>query len=94
MKKKKRGIFSIFEKGEKVPEKSLQGTLAMGQVDQDYIVKAIETESEEMKSFLFTLGCYEGEKLTLISRIADQYVILIKDARYSIDKNLAACIKI
>lgn len=94
MEEKRRRIFSIFQKKQKGEEKSLQGSLAMAQTNHEYEVQSIETENEEMKNFLFTLGCYEGEKITLISRIADQYVIVIKDARYSIDKNLANCIKI
>lgn len=75
-------------------DSQLLGTLAGGKVNTEYHIDAIEAENEEVKDFLFTLGCYEGEKVTLISRIGDQYVIVVKDARYSIDKDLAASIKI
>lgn len=61
-------------------------------VDREYIVKCINTDDDEMKDFLFTLGCYEGEEITVISILADNYVVSIKDARYSIDRELAEAI--
>lgn len=70
----------------------LEGTLANARIKQEYMIKAIETTNDEMRDFLFTLGCYEGEMITVISMLSDQYVVVIKDARYSIDQNLAACI--
>lgn len=92
---RKRKRWGFFNRGSKVePILSFDGSLATAEVNKEYFIEAIETKNEEMKNFLFTLGCYEGEAITLISRIADQYVIVIKDARYSIDKNLASCIKI
>ncbi|MGM0501946.1 MAG: FeoA family protein [Bacillota bacterium] len=66
--------------------------LAQAETNKDYIIKGIETEDEELKKFLFTLGCYEGETITLISVLAENYVINIKDSRYSIDKDLAEAI--
>ncbi|MCT4508872.1 MAG: ferrous iron transport protein A [Tepidibacter sp.] len=66
--------------------------LSKAEVDVEYIVKEIKTDDEEMKSFLFTLGCYEGEKVTVISVLAENYVISVKDARYSIDVELAEAI--
>lgn len=62
------------------------------EVDMEYTIKSIETDDEEMKSFLFTLGCYEGQKVTVISILAENYVISVKDARYSIDSELAEAI--
>ena len=49
---------------------------------------------EEMEKFLFSLGCYEGEIVTLVSILGDTYVIKIKDGRYSIDKQLATAISV
>ena len=72
--------------------KSLAGTLAGGNLNQEYIIKAVETKDIEMKDFLFTLGCYEGEAISVISIISDQYIVVVKDARYSIDRNLASSI--
>lgn len=62
------------------------------QINKEYIIKDVKTDDEEMKNFLFTLGCYAGEKITLLSILSDNYVISVKDARYSIDKDLAEAI--
>ncbi len=59
-----------------------------------YTITAIDTEDGEMERFLFTLGCYVGEKITIISRISDTFVVAVKDARYSIDFVLADVIKV
>lgn len=69
-------------------------TLAYAELNREYTIEAITTDNDEMRDFLFTLGCYEGEKITLLSILSDQYVIVIKDARYSINKELAECIDI
>jgi Fe2+ transport system protein FeoA len=66
--------------------------LAQGRINTEYIIKNIDTNDEEIKDFLFTLGCYEGEAVTVISVLAENYVITVKDARYSIDKDLAEAI--
>ncbi|WP_425448249.1 FeoA family protein [Dethiothermospora halolimnae] len=66
--------------------------LAEGSINTEYIIKDIKTNDEELKNFLFTLGCYEGESVTVISVLAENYVITVKDARYSIDKDLAEAI--
>lgn len=60
--------------------------------NSDYIIKDIITNDEELKDFLFTLGCFKGERVTLISILAENYVISVKDARYSIDSDLAKAI--
>ena len=75
-------------------KQNLQGTLASADLGQDYKIKEINTHNEEMKNFLFTLGCYEGEIITLLSKISDQYVVVLNDARYCLDKNLASTIQI
>ena len=63
-------------------------------VGNDYIVKDIVTDDEEMKSFLFSLGCYSGETVTLVSQKKGGYVLSIKDARYNIDADLARAIEV
>jgi Fe2+ transport system protein FeoA len=68
--------------------------LSQSEIDVEYIIKGVETEDIEIKDFLLTLGCYEGEKVTIISTLGENYIINIKDARYSIDKELAERIKI
>lgn len=64
------------------------------QVGEEYIIKAIETDDEEMDAFLFSLGCYSGEPITVISHLKGGCVVSIKDGRYNIDKQLAAAIEI
>ena len=61
---------------------------------EEYIVKEIQTEDDELKSFLFSLGCYRGEPITVISHIKGGCVVSIKDARYNMDTDLAKTISI
>ncbi len=60
----------------------------------EYIIKDIATDDEDMKSFLFSLGCYSGEPITVVARKRRNCVVSIKDARYNIDHELAAAIAI
>lgn len=60
----------------------------------EYIVSAIETDDEELNSFLFSLGCYVGEPITVIAHRRSGCVVSIKDGRYSIDRELAKAIRI
>jgi Fe2+ transport system protein FeoA len=59
-----------------------------------YTIMGIDAREKGMKEFLFTLGCYEGEKVTVISVLAENIVIHVKGARYSIDQDLARTILI
>ncbi|MBO7362239.1 MAG: ferrous iron transport protein A [Lachnospiraceae bacterium] len=60
----------------------------------EYVIKKIDTEGdEEMENFLFTLGCYSGENITVVDK-KKNLVVSIKDARYNIDPELAAAIEI
>lgn len=59
---------------------------------QEYIVRDIDTDDEEMKSFLFSLGCYSGEPITVVTRRRAGCVVSIKDGRYNIDNQLAQAI--
>nr|MBQ8251944.1 ferrous iron transport protein A [Lachnospiraceae bacterium] len=61
---------------------------------EEYIIKDIVTDDEELNAFLFSLGCYSGEPITVISRKKGGCVVSIKDARYNIDNELAAAISI
>ncbi|MDD6070816.1 MAG: FeoA family protein [Clostridiales bacterium] len=61
---------------------------------EEYIVRDVLAEDEELKSFLFSLGCYSGEPITVISHIKGGCVITVKDARYNIDTDLAKAISI
>ena len=61
---------------------------------KEYIVERIETEDEELDAFLFSLGCYSGEPITVISHMKSSCIIAIKDGRYNIDNQLAEVIHI
>ena len=61
---------------------------------KEYIITALETDDEELDSFLFSLGCYAGEPITVISRNKKNCVVSIKDGRYNIDNQLASAILI
>lgn len=69
-------------------------TLLEAQVGREYTVRAVETNDEELNTFLFSLGCYSGEPVTVISRRKSGCVIAIKDGRYNIDNPLAEAILI
>lgn len=69
-------------------------TLNQATLGQEYIIKEITTDDEEMRSFLFTLGCYSGEPITVVTKKRSNLVLSIKDARYNVDLQLADAIKI
>ena len=66
--------------------------LTAAEVGREYIIKAIDTDDEELDAFLFSLGCYSGEPVTVVSRKKRNCVVSIKDGRYSIDNQLAGAI--
>ena len=59
---------------------------------KEYIISRIETDDEELNSFLFSLGCYSGEAITVIRHMKSGCVVAIKDGRYNIDNQLAEAI--
>lgn len=59
---------------------------------EEYIIKEIKTDDEELNAFLFSLGCYGGEPITVVSRKRSGCVVSIKDGRYNIDNQLATAI--
>lgn len=61
---------------------------------EEYIVQKIMTDDEELEAFLFSLGCYAGEPITVISHRKGGCIVTIKDARYNIDHDLADAILI
>ena len=68
--------------------------LTKAEEGKQYTIARIETEDEELDSFLFSLGCYSGEPITVVSRRRGSCTISVKDGRYSIDNQLAAAIVI
>ena len=59
---------------------------------KEYVISKIETDDEELDSFLFSLGCYSGERITVVRRMKSGCIVAIKDARYHIDYQLAEAI--
>jgi len=66
--------------------------LCTAQEGKEYIIQQIATEDEELDAFLFSLGCYSGEPITVISHLKGGCVVSIKDGRYNIDNQLAEAI--
>ena len=69
-------------------------TLREAEEGKEYIIRAIETDDEELNSFLFSLGCFSGEPITVIAHRKGGCVVSIKDGRYNIDNDLAEAIVI
>jgi len=67
-------------------------TLLTAQEGEEYIIKDIVTDDEDLNAFLFSLGCYSGEPITVVSRRRGSCVVSIKDGRYNIDSQLAEAI--
>ncbi len=67
-------------------------TLNAAQEGKEYIIQQITTNDDELDAFLFSLGCYGGEPITVVSRKKSGCIVAIKDARYSIDRQLADAI--
>ncbi len=68
--------------------------LTQAEQGKEYIISSIQTHDEELNAFLFSLGCYVGEPITVICHRKSGCVVSIKDGRYSIDKQLAQAIHI
>jgi len=68
--------------------------LKQAEVGQEYRIRAIATEDEELDAFLFSLGCYSGEPITVVARRKGSCTVSIKDGRYTIDDQLAEAILI
>ena len=66
--------------------------LRTAQEGKEYIIQRIETDDDELNAFLFSLGCYSGEPITVVSRRRGGCTVSIKDGRYNIDNQLAEAI--
>ena len=69
-------------------------TLRNAAEGNEYIIKEVATDDEELNAFLFSLGCYSGEAVTVVSRLKGGCVVSIKDGRYNIDNRLAETISV
>jgi ferrous iron transport protein A len=68
--------------------------LSDAELGREYIIKRIDTDDAELNGFLFSLGCYSGEPITVISRRRATCVVSVKDGRYCIDSRLASAIHV
>lgn len=68
--------------------------LTEAQLGKEYVVVNIDTDDEELDAFLFSLGCYSGEPITVVSKLKGGCVVSIKDGRYTIDNQLAEVITV
>ena len=75
-------------------ERVIDMNLMDAQIGKEYIVRAIETDDEELDAFLFSLGCYSGKPITVVSRRRHSCVVAIKDGRYNVDRQLAEAVLI
>jgi len=75
-------------------ERKMVMDLRNAQEGKEYIIQQIETDDEELNAFLFSLGCYSGEPITVVSHLKGGCVVSIKDGRYNIDHQLAEAIQI
>jgi len=66
--------------------------LSIAEEGKEYIIQRIETDDEELDAFLFSLGCYAGEPITVVSHRKGGCTVSIKDGRYNIDNQLAEVI--
>ena len=66
--------------------------LTLAEEGKEYLIQRIETDDEELNAFLFSLGCYSGEPITVVSRRKSGCTVSIKDGRYNIDNQLAEAI--
>lgn len=80
--------FAVYKVQEKVMN------LSDANIEKTYIIEEIKTYDEELKSFLFSLGCYSGEPITVISHLKGGCVVSIKEGRYNIDKEIAQAVLI
>ena len=66
--------------------------LSLAEEGREYLIRQIETDDEDLNAFLFSLGCYTGEPITVIARRRGGCTVSIKDGRYNIDNQLASAI--
>ncbi len=70
----------------------IMSNLNTAKLNKEYTIKSINADDLEIRNFLFTLGCYEGERVTVLSVLSENIIINVKNSRYSIDKDLAEAI--
>lgn len=88
-----RPLFSLlYKKRGSSVECDAANNLSEAELNKEYRIKNVVSEDTQTLNFLFTLGCFKGQAVTVISVLSETYVITIKDARYSIDSDLAKAV--
>ncbi len=64
------------------------------ELGKEYMIRSVKTQDREMDAFLFSLGCYSGEPITVVSRRRGSCTVSIKDSRYNMDNRLAEVITV
>lgn len=62
--------------------------LSKAQLGVTYRIECVQAKLKTVE-YLLTLGCFEGEQLTLVSKLSGNYVVSLKDSRYAIDEEMA-----
>ena len=83
---------TVLQRNYKKARQGAVNNLSEAETDKEYIIKDVIADDKEVVNFLFTLGCFKGQSVTVISVLSENYVITIKDARYSIDADLAKAV--
>lgn len=81
----------LYQEGSIIKVGEIVMQLSQAVIGQTYKIKSVEGK-EKVRKFLFTLGCFEGEEITLISKLAGNYIVNIKDSRYALDEKMAKSI--
>lgn len=89
---KRSGAAAASEVDTETAAEAAKNTLLSAEPGKTYIIKEINTDDDEMNSFLFRLGCYVGEPITLISKKKKSCIVVIKDGRYNLDNLLSEAI--
>lgn len=88
----KASLRQISGRGQKYRKQEYIMNLNEAAIGQTYMVRDIATDDEELRTFLFRLGCYSGEPITVVSRLRKGCVVSIKDGRYNIDNGISESI--
>lgn len=85
---------TLLQSKSKKTTKHTVNNLSEALINREYIIQDVVTDDQEIVNFLFSLGCFKGQLVTVISVLSENYIIAIKDARYSIDADLARAVRL
>ena len=59
-----------------------------------YQIRSIDLQDDALTAFLFSLGCYSQEPITVVKHRRNGCTVSIKNGRYHMDRHLAKAILI